>query len=371
MKSLFGSIKNAYQSAKKTVKQAVTKVSNAAKKYGGMAKQYIIKGAKTVTKAVVSGSRVLNAKCKSALKWVIKHASKLVGTLYHKIWGDHIDFYNDLLLSLLPGGFIIRGLNKLGATNIKPLNWLAKVLARQAFKLLDKTLYKISEKTEWDAKKFATETFMFGFKYDYKQGITYTDPNAPQKYAGYTPVYDLASKDIGFNISAQIITFEYNGKEYMVETWKGDYWGAAGSEIGLYSRKKGKKSKDPYFYDCATDEPMNMKSTLYRGNKKLYSREENHWWLTGFKPGEYAKPEELTMKCEIEFPNSVMAIRFVKGLNKVGTATKINRTENTVSWEWDQNHTRPIEEVVRDYTGGKSYDELLDGTLNEWIDRMF
>ena len=284
MKSLFGSIKNAYQSAKTAAKKAIKNVGNAVKKYGGMAKKQLLKGAKTITKAVVSGTKVLKAKCKSALKWVLKHGSKLIGTLYHKIWGDHVDTYNDFLLSLLPGGLIIRGLNKLGATNIKPLNWLAKVLARQAFKLLDGTLNLVSDKTGWDAKKFATETFMFGFKYDYKQGITYTDPNAPQKYAGYTPLYDLASKDIGFNISAQIITFEYNGKEYMVETWKGDYWGAAGCEIGLYSRKKGQNHNDPYFYECATDEPMNMKSTLYRGDKKLYSREEKHWWLTGFKP---------------------------------------------------------------------------------------
>lgn len=77
------------------------------------------------------------------------------------------------------------------------------------------------------------------------------------------------------------------------------------------------------------------------------------------------------MECQIEFPNSDMADRFTRELNKEETSTKIRKKGNTVSWVWEQNNTRPIEEVVREYTGGKSYDELLDGTLEEWIDRIF
>jgi len=40
-----------------------------------------------------------------------------------------------------------------------------------------------------------------------------------------------------------------------------------------------------------------MSYTLFRGNNKatVFTRKEQHWWLTGFKWGVLSTPDDLTM----------------------------------------------------------------------------
>jgi hypothetical protein len=368
MDAIFGSAKNAIATVAKAAKKLANNVVTVAKQAGQKAVKAIssvasgIKsGASKTIRNISSGIKQLVPWVKNGLKTLISLTTKTIGLLYRKLWGDNIDKLNELWNELY--GYI-RGSVEDCAINWNPLKLACKYLAEIAF---DKYYELMPD--EWE--KFAEETFLFGFRYDDEQNITYTQPWAPQKNVGYTPIYDLVSRDIGFDIAAQIITFSYGGKDYLIETWKGDYWGAAGCEVGIYSRKAKNFLDKNYFYNAVEkEEQMDMSITLKAGSSVLFTRSENHWWLTGFKPGEYLKPEQLEMEVTITFPGIDMATAFENELDRCGTASEIDRSDNVVSWMWTADNTESIEETVENYIGeeeitDKVYDELMNDTMDE------
>lgn len=115
---------------------------------------------------------------------------------------------------------------------------------------------------------------------------------------------------------------------------------------------------------------MHMKSTLIndKNKKVLFTREDTHWWLTGFKPCEYLKPKDLTLNIEIKFKNQNMAIKFMKELEKYPTAIKSERVGNVVSWTWPGAKTDSISETISEYVGGEvTYDDMLNNTINQLL----
>jgi len=373
MKSLFGSAKRAIakvtQAAKKVAKQVVSIAKTTGKrvvKAVTSAAKGIASGASKTIRAISSGIKVLVPWIKQKVVQSIGFIAKVVGNLYRKFWGDGVNQFCVLWDSFIG---IIRGKNVSGGINSNPLKVVGKYLAEIFF---DKYYKVMPEPLE----KFAEETFLFGFRYDDEQNITYTMPDAPQKYAGYTPIYDLASRDVGYDIAAQIITFTYGEKEYMIETWKGDYWGAAGCEVGIYSRKSGYFKTDKYFYDCGVNDQMYMTSKLKSHSRTIFERKDTHWWLTGFSPCEYLKPEELDMEISITFENQKMAKAFKRVLRDYHTAVidQIGSEGCTVKWFWYANNTDSIEKTVADYLKvneitDELYDELMSNTLDELMYR--
>ena len=153
-----------------------------------------------------------------------------------------------------------------------------------------------------------------GFVYDPKQDIYITRLDSFQRYFGFNGFYDRIALPAGMIIHAEPIKFEYNGKRYMLELWKGQYGVMTGAEIGLYEKKYG------YNYKCVADEDMiYMSYSLYKKGVKLFTRRGVHWWLTGFKPGEFAAPDELTMEnVYIRFNSQGMRDAFLKALYATG-----------------------------------------------------
>jgi hypothetical protein len=163
--------------------------------------------------------------------------------------------------------------------------------------------------------------------------------DALQRQLGYAYGYDDMAFLIGAEIDCEPIFFEYQGKLWMIELWKGQYGLETGSEIGVYrrslkdspfyyalldatvGRRPGDPDKSPSkFFDCAGDnELLEMSFTLHRSGQKLFSRgPEKHWWLTGFKWGELSRPEDLSMEVAITFLDVGMCHAFVTGLTQVG-----------------------------------------------------
>lgn len=374
MLAIFGSAKKAIakvaNSAKKLVNSAVKKVSNAVKSVGKAvtsAAKGIASGASKTLRNISSGVKVLVPWVKRKIVDFAQKVTSAVGFLYRNLWGKFAEGFCELW-----DGFWgkLRGIIDIDPDAVNPLKQAGKGLADWAFSLYYRYLPE-------NVRDIASQTVMFGFEYDEEQKITYTVPEAPQQYAGYTPTYDLASRDVGFDIAAQIITFEYGGKEYMIETWKGDYWGAAGCEVGIYSRKPGENKRDPYFYNCATDEQLPISMTLKKAgtDEVLFTRSETHWWLTGFKPCEYYKPEELEMEMSITFDNKDMSGAFNDALSHCDTATSVKRVGNTVYWKWEGGEkTDKIEDTISEYIGkevtDEVYDELMEGTLDELTNKL-
>jgi hypothetical protein len=91
-----------------------------------------------------------------------------------------------------------------------------------------------------------------GFEYDEEQGIYYSQMNPLQRKFGFNRVYDMAAPLAGMIYSTKRIEFEYEGREWMIQIWKGQYGITSGAEIGLYNRDPERN----FQYDCADDEDL-------------------------------------------------------------------------------------------------------------------
>ena len=190
------------------------------------------------------------------------------------------------------------------------------------FVLFGCQLMATSNKNESGSNKGIAEFVvnLAGFKYDYTQNIYVSRHHALQRFLGYNWIYDECSAPLGMVIDTEPIRFNCNGKRYMIEMWKGQYYAATGCEVGLYvGTGIGKNDKE--IFRCANDsEAIPMQYSLYRNNELLFSRVDNSsWWLTGFKPGIFSNPNQLVMKdIHLEFKIPGMAKAFYNALLKTG-----------------------------------------------------
>lgn len=184
-----------------------------------------------------------------------------------------------------------------------------------------------------------------GYDYDAEQGIFYCIMNPWQRNMGYNRLYDEAMAPLGMITDCEPIYFEYNNKIWLIELWKGQYDVNTGCEIGVYTADKPILNiPEVYkymFYNCANDqEKLTMSFTLKKNGKILFSRDERHWWLAGFKLGEYSEPSELTINVNITLKDSIMCSAFIEGLKEAGySEDEIVRNGNTVGFIFDKPHT--------------------------------
>ncbi|TCQ01961.1 uncharacterized protein DUF4474 [Serpentinicella alkaliphila] len=96
-----------------------------------------------------------------------------------------------------------------------------------------------------------------------------------------------------------------------------------GGEVGVYNTKGPGLNIpgifDGTFYYCVDDDDLrSMSITLKKLGKTLFKRTRPHWWLTGFKLGEFSEPSELTMNIFITLKNEIMRNAFIGGLIEAG-----------------------------------------------------
>ena len=210
--------------------------------------------------------------------------------------------------------------------------------------------------THWKpTSALAKAVHLAGFDYDPSQDIIYSRMDALQREFGYAYGYDKNALLMSAAIDCEPIFFEYGGKTWMIELWKGQYGLETGCEIGIYNRNPqdtsivyrvldkvlGEREHDStpnhnLFFNCANDSEMLVMSfELSRDGQKLFTRgPEKHWWLTGFKWGVYSDPDQLTMDVTIAFGNSEMRIAFVNAIQKLGYEN-VTVVENRVSFTFD------------------------------------
>lgn len=162
-----------------------------------------------------------------------------------------------------------------------------------------------------------------GFKYDPKQKIFYSEMDAWQRKFGYCRLYDEAAPALNMIIDSEPVRFRYNGKNWLIEFWKGQYGMTTGAEVGIYYTRrhigKSQKAQDKAMYKCVKDKDMMpISCRLIKNNQSKFLREEKHWWLTGFVLGEFSEPEQLSAQIGITFPETGMLDAFVEALMKLG-----------------------------------------------------
>ena len=162
-----------------------------------------------------------------------------------------------------------------------------------------------------------------GYGYDSEQDIFYCNMNPWQRNLGYSHLYDEGSAPFGMIVDCEPIYFKYEGKLWMIELWKGQYDLNTGCEVGVYTTEEpilNIPGMYKYmFYNCASNEDrLKMSFLLKKNGEKLFERDDKHWWLAGFKLGEYSEPSELTMKLNITLKDDIMCQAFVEALEAVG-----------------------------------------------------
>lgn len=160
----------------------------------------------------------------------------------------------------------------------------------------------------------------FGFYYlsEYDVVTSLTEPW--QKFFGYRADFDHAALHFNMVFDCEKVYFNYCGKTWLIEFWKGQYGINLGGEIGIYRADRIIAPKDyskTTFYGVPESEMLPLFMELNYKGQNLFSFRRNHWWLTAFRVGSYCNPEDLTMKIRIEFPDCEMLDAFTDSLKRL------------------------------------------------------
>jgi len=185
----------------------------------------------------------------------------------------------------------------------------------------------------------------YGFAYDMYEDIFYSLMDGWQRDLGYCRLYDETCASLSLIIDCEPIHFEYNGIKWLIEFWKGQYGMTTGGEIGIYYTK-GPNLNVPgffngtFYYSVRDEDRINMAFAFRKNGDLLFTRNEYHWWLTGFLLGEFSDPSELSMDIILELYDTNMCDSFVHALKKAGYNDKeYSVSGRIVNITFDKPHT--------------------------------
>ena len=138
-----------------------------------------------------------------------------------------------------------------------------------------------------------------------KKGDTYhADFDCWQQYFGYNDFYDLVFQ-WATSCEPKKFPFAYNGQEYVIWAWKGDYINmGAGAEMGIYT------GGGPH-WRVDKNLAMPMWVWLKYDGKTIVLHNDTTWWITGFNPNYLNKNENsLTAIFSIRFNDPGMYYAF-------------------------------------------------------------
>lgn len=154
-----------------------------------------------------------------------------------------------------------------------------------------------------------------GYSFSIPDVLLYSQINMWTRDFGFMLFYDIFSYTTPFFLyETRRIKFDYDGLEWMIQIWKGNYLISNGAEVGIYTRDARRFGT---YYDCATDEQMmKMSLDLYHGDELIFSRpRELHWWITGFRITYDVYPaDSMTMKFSIEMKDEEMLSAFCNAI---------------------------------------------------------
>ena len=185
-----------------------------------------------------------------------------------------------------------------------------------------------------------------GYTYDNSQDIFTARQDAFQKNFGYRTFYDIAATYVNMVFDYETVYFDYIGRTWLIEMWKGQYGINTGCELGVYYADSI-ISPDKYsttHFTPVTDE--NMLEIYLRPNRhspesgntftNLGQRKERHWWLTLFKMGAFTKPSDLFVNTSITFADCQMLNSFLESFRKALPHTTYKVTNLTVYFTFFQ-----------------------------------
>lgn len=158
-----------------------------------------------------------------------------------------------------------------------------------------------------------------GYTYNPHQDIFTSHINAPQKKFGYHTFYDFAAAFFHMVFDYETIYFDYKGRTWLIELWKGQYGINSGCELGLYYADQIVSPNDydnTHFEAVSPKDMLTVSLELYKNTPfpaLLGYHQSKHWWLTVFKLGYFSKPEDLSVYVTLTFPDYHMLSSFLEG----------------------------------------------------------
>ncbi len=169
-----------------------------------------------------------------------------------------------------------------------------------------------------------------GFIYDPWQDIFTSKVDAWQRHYDYCIFFDHTAPFFQMVFDYEPVYFDYKGKTWLIEFWKGQYGINTGCEVGIYRSDAllaPSQRENAHYHAVSDEEMLPMQISLYRRGHLLFTLSRRHWWLTGFCMGIFSKPEDLHLSCAVTFPDPAMLHAFTNALREKGYGTDRLRTE--------------------------------------------
>lgn len=157
-----------------------------------------------------------------------------------------------------------------------------------------------------------------GFNFNVAEMMVYATISSWMRQFGFCMFYDVAANSMPllWHYVTRRFKFEYDGLDWMIQIWKGNYLITNGGEVGVYNREPGKFGT---YYDTATDDQlMEMSLQVYHGDELIVNQDpQMHWWVNGFQMSDRIYvPDSLTMKFSILMPDEDMLNAFAESIDK-------------------------------------------------------
>ncbi len=215
----------------------------------------------------------------------------------------------------------------------------------------------------------------FGFIYNPSQDIISTELHAWQRTFGYRSLFDKSAVHFNMVIDCEPVYFDYNGRTWMIELWKGQYGINTGAEIGTYyaDRILAPEERGRAQFHCVPNKlmlPVSME--LYDEETLLFSTAQTHWWLTGFCVGKYSRPKQLSMELSVTFPNESMMSAYIQALLDKGyRAYDLHVRLLTVSYRFSRPHGSVPGLMQRTFARISQWENRIFCRLYRWITQPF
>lgn len=132
------------------------------------------------------------------------------------------------------------------------------------------------------------------------------------------------------------VYFDYAGRTWLIELWKGQYGICTGCEIGVYYADRILEKKEralAHFRSVKDDDMLRLSFVLFHERNTLARLCAKHWWLTAFRVGYFSSPGELSLHAAIALASPAMAGAFLDGLIDAGfSSDEITVCGRTVSF---------------------------------------
>lgn len=158
-----------------------------------------------------------------------------------------------------------------------------------------------------------------GYCYDRCQDIISSRKDAWQREFGYTALFDYTAPHFNMVFDWFPVYFDYAGRTWLAEFWKGQYGINSGGEIGLYYADEiipPKARSTAHFNAVADNDMLSLAFCLTKNGHMLSSVTKRTWWLTAFTMGLFSKPQDLYLNASLRFRSCDMMQAFLRALSE-------------------------------------------------------